>query len=60
MKLLFYCLYSRSAFEHDTNMVRSFPTSTYVNKHILLALGSDHTARDNVKISLGGGQSAAN
>ena len=32
--------------------------STNANKHVLLALGSDRTARDDVKISQGGGQSA--
>ena len=28
------------------------------NKHILLALGSDHTGRDDVEVSRGGDQSA--
>ena len=51
MKLLCYCSYSASAFEHkhSTNMVRAFPTSTNVNEHTLLALGSDRTARDDVE-----------
>ena len=31
--------------------------STNANEHILLALGSDRTARDNVEISRGRGQS---
>ena len=39
-------------------MARVFPKSTNTNKHVLLALGSDHTARDDVKKSQGGGQSA--
>ena len=34
--------------------MRAFPTSTNVNEHILLALGSDRTGRDDVKISWGG------
>ena len=38
----------------DTNMVRVFPT---VYKHVLLALGSDHTARIKVEMSRGRGQS---
>ena len=32
--------------------------STNANEHVLLALGSDHTARDDVEISQGRGQSA--
>ena len=54
MKLLFY-LCSGSAFEDkhsaDTNMVRTFPTSTNAKEHVLLALGSDRVGRDNVEIS---------
>ena len=37
-------------------MMRAFLTSTTANKHVLLALGSDRTGRDNVEISQGGGQ----
>ena len=36
----------------------AFPKSTNANKHTLLALGSDCMARDDVKISRSGGQSA--
>ena len=39
-------------------MVRAFPTSTNANEHVLLALDSDRTGRNNVEISQGGGQSA--
>ena len=39
-------------------MVRAFPTSTNANEHVLLALGSDRTGRDDVEISRGRGQSA--
>ena len=39
-------------------MVRVFPAFTHVNEHILLALGSDHTGRDDFKISRSRGQSA--
>ena len=35
-----------------------FPTSANAKEHVLLALGSDCTGRDDVKISRGGGQSA--
>ena len=38
--------------------MRSFPTSTNANEHVLLALDSDVTGRDDVEISRGGGQSA--
>ena len=38
-------------------MMRAFLTSTSGNKHVLLALGSDRTGRDDVEISRGGGQS---
>ena len=38
-------------------MVRAFPTSINANEHVLLALGSDRTGRDDVGISQGGGQS---
>ena len=31
-------------------MVRVLPTSTNVNEHVLLALGSDRTGRDDVEI----------
>ena len=39
-------------------MVRAFPTSTNANEHVLLALGSDRTGRDDVEKSRGRGQSA--
>ena len=65
MKLLFYCLYSGSAFEHKHcelmqiyNVLRAFPMSTNANEHVLLALDSDRTGRDDVEIGWGGGQSA--
>ena len=38
--------------------MRAFPTSTNANELVLLALGSDHTGRDDVKISRGRSQSA--
>ena len=38
--------------------MRAFPTSTLTaNERVLLALGSDHTGRDDVEISWGRGQS---
>ena len=37
--------------------MRAFPTSINVNEHVLLALDSDRTGRDDVEISRGGGQS---
>ena len=39
-------------------MVRAFPTSTNASEHVLLALGSDRTGRDDVEISRGRGQSS--
>ena len=39
-------------------MVRAFPTSTNANEHVLLALGSDCTGRDDVEINQGRGLSA--
>ena len=39
-------------------MARAFPTSTNATKHVLLALGSDCTAMDDVEIIQDGGQSA--
>ena len=39
-------------------MVRAFSTFTNENEHVLLALGSDRTGRDNVEISWGRGQFA--
>ena len=39
-------------------MMRAFLTSTSANEHVLLALGSDRTGKDDVEISQGGGQSA--
>ena len=39
-------------------MMRAFPTSTNANERIRLALGSDHTGRDNVEIRRGKGKSA--
>ena len=38
-------------------MGRAFPTSTNANEHVLLALGSDRTGRDDVEISRGRAQS---
>ena len=35
--------------------MRAFPTSTNANEHVLLALGSDRTGRDDVEVR---GQSA--
>ena len=32
-------------------MMRAFLTSTSTNKHVLLALGSDRTGRDDVEIN---------
>ena len=37
-------------------MVRVFPTSSHANEHVLLALGSNRTGRDDVEICLGRGQ----
>ena len=37
--------------------MRAFPTSTNANEQVLLALGSDRTGRDDVKISRGKSQS---
>ena len=42
----------------NTCMVKVSPMFTNANKHILLALGSDHTGRDDVEVSRGGDQSA--
>ena len=38
-------------------MVKAFPMSTNANEHVLLALGSDRTGRDNIEISRGRDQS---
>ena len=55
-KLSFY-FYSRSAFKHkhsvNTNMVRTFPMSANANETFSWFFGSDHTGRDDVKISKG-------
>ena len=39
-------------------MMRVFPKSTNVNKHVLLAFGSDRIGGDDVEISHGRGQCA--
>ena len=49
MKLLFCCSYSKQKRKHGE---MAFLTSSSVSKHVLFALGVDHTARDTVKVGV--------